>query len=578
MHKKFSNSLIFRISIMFLICVLLPSLIVISLSLGVMNKIKEEKNYIMAQDELIKFEQALWKKLYHYDSIFDTIVISNSIQNYIDNPTDITLKTSAEHFLYEYTSRKNTQYKSITFYIYGDNQFNSSDFKNFSEIQNEYWCLEFYGSMQHQSWTIVNEDNSFYLMKLMKFFDTNNNEIGVLKSLIDFNTIIQSISVVEDKFNFECFLLDFDGVPIYTNEENEKQSVIFEKPENLKLISQKLLYRAECNKKIDNTFVAAKKISDFGIIIGKTISGNGYSGEKSLILTIIILVAILLLIFTIVYYSYIIKIFTTLKSDVFLLTYYIDNDLNGKLPIRRNDEVGEIELQYNRILRKIATLKENIIQERNKFKSAEFSMLLSQIKTHYIYNTINCLRMQAEVDQCYEVANNIAKFGKILRYYVLSENVMTSIGDELDTISYYLEIESLKIQNIIEFDFEIDPPCREITIPKLIIQPLVENSIKYGRVPNRKLKINITVTRETNHLTICVKDNGNGVDKNTFKTISNQLLTPSFPNPSKYKDSTKIGLKNIALRLYSHYGNDAKLTIESRENFYFSAKIIIPLR
>lgn len=197
----------------------------------------------------------------------------------------------------------------------------------------------------------------------------------------------------------------------------------------------------------------------------------------------------------------------------------------------------------------------------NKQQQMEFKMLSSQINPHFLYNTLETIRMQALASGNREVATSIKLLGKSMRYVLENTGTnFTTLTNELSYIKTYLSIQKLRFGDRVNSEIIIDETLDtdRIKILPLLLQPIVENGIVHGleRVDSHGL-IRIQISTEDDDLFITISDNGAGMDEKTLEELREKIL---HHNP---EDTKSIGLYNINQRIHLYYGDDYYMSIDS---------------
>ncbi|MCB0278065.1 MAG: histidine kinase [Calditrichaeota bacterium] len=195
----------------------------------------------------------------------------------------------------------------------------------------------------------------------------------------------------------------------------------------------------------------------------------------------------------------------------------------------------------------------------NQLSHAQLATLRMQIQPHFLFNTLNTISSVMHKD--IEMADKIiTRMGDLLRRSLdLTEQQLITIEDEISFLKNYLDIESIRFQDRLTVDYEIDESSRDLKIPALILQPLVENALKHGLAKSTQGIVHIQIKTDGGNLIISITDNGEGFNEN-----------------DEIK-SGGIGLKNCRDRLYLIYGDSAKLTLENIEKNKTKAQLTIPL-
>lgn len=248
-----------------------------------------------------------------------------------------------------------------------------------------------------------------------------------------------------------------------------------------------------------------------------------------------------------------------------------NEDYDLSVPITGNDELADvykdIDIMVSHIQSKQAEYYQvelNAKELRNEQQAMEYKMLASQINPHFLYNTLETIRMKALKAGNREVGDAIKLLGKSMRYVL--ENTGTSataLQNELEYVKTYLKIQKLRFEDRVNYSINIedDIDVNGLMILPLLLQPVVENAISHGLekvMENGQIDISIS-TGENDCLKISVADNGSGLDEEELAQIRTKLDTAGL------KLNQNIGLYNIHQRIKLYYGNEYGILLESEK-------------
>lgn len=232
------------------------------------------------------------------------------------------------------------------------------------------------------------------------------------------------------------------------------------------------------------------------------------------------------------------------------------------------DEFSAISSDLEQLIHQIRNQEKEVYsiqlekeQLKNEQKEMEFKVLASQINPHFLYNTLETIRMKAFTAGNREVAKAIKLLSKIMRYVLDNTGtVIAPLARELDYIQTYLEIQKLRFHDRFCYDLTIEhdlDPEAYLILP-LLLQPIVENSIRHGLEGLESGgQIHIVVGHDNEDLLITVSDNGCGMSTEDLKALREKLHSPSA-------DSTvSIGMTNIERRIHLYYGKEYGLSVSS---------------
>ncbi|AZT89461.1 sensor histidine kinase [Caldicellulosiruptor changbaiensis] len=227
------------------------------------------------------------------------------------------------------------------------------------------------------------------------------------------------------------------------------------------------------------------------------------------------------------------------------------------------DEIGQVIEEFNIMAQKIKELLEKEIKYELRQKElalekkqAEINALQSQINPHFLFNTLETIRMRSMLKKEFETANAIKLLAKLLKRSIRWENDLITIEEEVSAIYDYLEIQKYRFGEKLKFEVEVEEDVKSTKIPKMTIQPLVENACVHG-IENSKGegRILVKVFKEGDMIAIHVEDNGKGLEDDKIT----ELLR--FVKGLSSDKASSVGLKNVFRRLELFYDKDFSFDI-----------------
>lgn len=228
----------------------------------------------------------------------------------------------------------------------------------------------------------------------------------------------------------------------------------------------------------------------------------------------------------------------------------------------QNNEVDYLINVTNQTIDRLQNLIETEYEANLRRKDAEYKALLLQINPHFLNNTLEIIGSLALQEKNIEVMNVSVYLGKMLRYSLNTKTNIVSLGEELNYIKSYTNILKLRYEDMITIQMEIDPDTEMLPITKFILQPLVENAVKYSFSEKMFAEIFIKTKKVGNQISISVEDKGMGMSE---EMISNLQQNDETMVALESKGNS-IGLRNVLGRLKLTYGNDFSYDIESTIN------------
>ena len=231
-----------------------------------------------------------------------------------------------------------------------------------------------------------------------------------------------------------------------------------------------------------------------------------------------------------------------------------------------DDEIGLLKNSYNAMLIEINQLIEELLQKEKTLRMAELDALQEQMKPHFLYNTLDMIRYMALENRTDEVYNMLETLGNFYRRFLSKGSTDLSLGEEIEIVKSYLTLQRTRFEDIFTDEYEIEEGLSSIRVPRLILQPLVENSIYHGIRPKGEHGvIRVTVKRQEDFLFLSIYDNGIGMS-----THQRELLFSG-------KDSRSFGFQGTIERIRYYYKTEDVFEIHSVEGEYCEIILKLPL-
>ncbi len=231
-----------------------------------------------------------------------------------------------------------------------------------------------------------------------------------------------------------------------------------------------------------------------------------------------------------------------------------------------DDEIGLLKNSYNAMLIEINQLIVELLQKEKTLRMAELDALQEQMKPHFLYNTLDMIRYMALENRTDEVYNMLETLGNFYRRFLSKGSTDLSLGEEIEIVKSYLTLQRTRFEDIFTDEYEIEEGLSSIRVPRLILQPLVENSIYHGIRPKGEHGvIRVTVKRQEDFLFLSIYDNGIGMSAH-----QRELLFSG-------KDSRSFGFQGTIERIRYYYKTEDVFEIHSTEGEYCEIILKLPL-
>ncbi|MEH7374038.1 histidine kinase [Neobacillus drentensis] len=230
-----------------------------------------------------------------------------------------------------------------------------------------------------------------------------------------------------------------------------------------------------------------------------------------------------------------------------------------------NDEVGYVIKVFDHTIDQLKHLIETEYEANIRRKDAEYKALLLQINPHFLNNTLEIIGGLAVQGKNKEVMNVSIYLGRMMRYSLNTQNDVVRLGEEISYIRSYTDILKVRYEDALTIDIVEDPETRNLSIIKFILQPLVENAVKYSFIEKTTAEIFIKTKKANNQIKIVLEDKGIGMSEEVISDLVSEETKNETISVLASKGNS-IGLKNVLGRLKLYYGERFSYQIESEKN------------
>jgi two-component system sensor histidine kinase YesM len=550
----------------------------------------------------------------NFETILSTaqmVISSKRLTEYITVPHEIGLEELVQFNFEDYKNMLQIQYSNPN--ISGINVFTSN--KNVKEIwplvfyedriKNKEWynkVLELKGSV---FWNISRPTNDIYdlsynqtpnwdpVVSIYRSIDyLQNGHIGVLKVSMPANVFFPKMYGSVNDLEGQIFIID-SNEKIYTN---ESSNFITGKGLNNEYIKEEFIKNMKPGS--NSFYITNSKVRMVGVYTKieamdsymlNVISIDSMLDYTSMIRNMFMAgTLILITILSIVTYFITSIILKRLYIIIQTMKTIQQGDFSVEIPVRSNDEIGELAHHFRKMLRKINELIQEAVNKRAATKEAELRALQTQIDSHFIYNTLENIKMMAEIEDQYAISDSLTSLGAMMRYNMKWNSEYTTLRDEINHIKNYLSLMNMRFDNRLKLSINVDEKLMEHDLLKMSLQPIVENTIKHGlREVFDEIEGHITINAASHGkvLKIEVIDNGVGMKVDELFLLNKKITDiPTVKNNSKQNDtdnstnntSTGIGLKNVNERIKLFYGDDYGIEVDSEINMYTKVIMTLP--
>lgn len=258
-------------------------------------------------------------------------------------------------------------------------------------------------------------------------------------------------------------------------------------------------------------------------------------------------------------------------------------NLNVSIDIHSDDEIGLLARRFRSMMQTInhLILTEYRLEIANK--TNELKALQAQVNPHFLYNALQSIGTVSLQHGDHKAYSLITSLGKMMRYNMNTMDSVVELSRELDYVQAYLDLQKQRFDTALHIRLSIDEQTRRILVPKMILQPLLENFFKHGFVQSAgepsELILASSLNEQEGLLTIQVQDNGSGLSEERLQEIQLQLekVTPLGQAQGDGQEAGGIGLRNVLSRLRLHFDSSASMELHHVQPHGFSVTIHIPL-
>lgn len=563
-----------KLIILYICCVLIPIIITDSVII-----------YVVFQTELISREHEMENitSAVEYNMISDIDNLARIAENilynrHLDDFMEKEYESPLEYIM-AYQEIVNTNLLAnqkdntrINMYVENDTIISGGKFHNISSIENTQWYEHMEKNNKEQILYVyyddskafsVSDERKIIYVKKLNFY--NDNRRKLVKLEMDYSRVVRNL----EKMNYE--------IPVYICQNNNvivsnsgysnlgMDFIEFPRDEKIDYIKNIQLYGTEVD-------VYVQKVDS---IVYKAVI------ENAPILILLILINIVLPMFLMQQINY------SFTERLWVLSEAFDSVEDEKLvkidKVRGVDEIGSLMRNYNKMVARNNDLIQRVYkdklreQETNIAKqNAELKALHSQINPHFIFNTLESIRMNCVLKNEDETAKIIQKLALLQRQYVEWGNDSAELSKEVEFVIAYLDIQKFRFGERLSYVLDIDEDCNEMKIPKLTLVTFVENACIHGvEKKTNPSWIFVRAYQDDGFLYLEVEDTGVGMDEEKIDDLREKMNEASI---ELLDNSTSVGIINACLRLKMVSQDEVRFEIDGEKGIGTIVQIKIPLK
>ena len=243
------------------------------------------------------------------------------------------------------------------------------------------------------------------------------------------------------------------------------------------------------------------------------------------------------------------QLFQPIRSLNSAMAAVEEGNLDIQVEVPGTDEISQLSGRFNRMTQRLRVNLEDSLRQQQELGDAQIRMMQAQLNPHFLYNTLDTMKWLGKINQVPEVATISADLADILRSSI-SGGEFVELREELKLLERYVEIQSIRFPHKFEYNTQVDRELLDVLVPKLMLQPLVENAIIHGFEDGSHGHISLTAERSGEEIILTIRDDGCGMSPESME----RFLTRQAPGSGHH-----LGLYNVDAILRLHYGPDRGL-------------------
>ncbi len=254
-----------------------------------------------------------------------------------------------------------------------------------------------------------------------------------------------------------------------------------------------------------------------------------------------------------------------------------EQNIYEEVVVDRKDELGYLSKCFNKMSQDIDILLNRVYKEQLTRKEAELKALQAQINPHFLFNTLESINWMAQLNNVPEIRDMVTSLASLMEASIGKGNPLVPLTQELKYVESYILIMKTRYGDRLFYESDIDKEVIKSKVPKLLLQPLIENAIYHGIDKKRKQgQIRLDVKKDEKNVHIEIMDNGKGMTEEEVIEL-NQRFKDNNDEYLLKKNRRGIGLENVNRRIKLFFGNQYGLYIESKYEHYTKIHLIIPI-
>ncbi|MDF2987097.1 MAG: putative sensor with domain [Eubacterium sp.] len=424
----------------------------------------------------------------------------------------------------------------------------------------------FYGLQDH-----VNETSMVLpIYTKIRSLTINNSILGILEIDLPLEEITKTFSTVKIGTNGYIAVMDSKGTIIY----NGGTEVLEKYIDHKQLGQNSGVTDFQISKEKYNVVYDTVDGTDLKIlaVVNENEILDQLSTYKASVWTILVLGVLFAFLVTYIVTRF---LFKRIKVLLKMMKRVENGDFDSRVTETRNDEIGELTNGFNHMTEKLEQILVELVEKETAQWEAELKALQAQINPHFLYNTLESLKMECEMNRQYELSDALTSLGALFRYNINSDSRCVTLKQEIEHVRNYVSVMKIRYSDRIELKIDLPVAFMGIKVPKVLLQPLVENCFSHSfNSSANKFIIEISAVMNNKIISINITDNGAGIDGEKLKAINNSLQNNTLIVGAK---NNGVGLTNVNRRIRMEFGGTYGIRLESGMNQGTNVILTLPV-
>jgi two-component system, sensor histidine kinase YesM len=256
-------------------------------------------------------------------------------------------------------------------------------------------------------------------------------------------------------------------------------------------------------------------------------------------------------------------------------------DFSVDVEVDGQDEISELAFHFKSLLGKMNGLIAEAVNKQAAAKETELKALKTQIDSHFLYNTLENIKMMAEIEGEYAISDAVTSLGEMMRYNLKWKNDFVILEEELNYIKNYVDIMNLRLDGQLSLTIDVPNELRDQEVLKMSLQPIIENAIKHGIIPNHQQDrgiLKVSARYSDDYVTIEIQDNGTGMTQVQCESLNRSLQTGEERQNHGSKGGNGIGIHNVNERIKLYYGTEYGVFVTSVKGEFTMVTLKMPCK